>query len=636
MRCFASTSPLRALIIAMIRAIDFVYNETLTTISLMSVILAMLDSAQAASKPNPNPSASIQPPAIVAEIYRQAAHQRDGCVQAILDSRATKKIVVAGPGTGKTHLFKRILKGKAKSLTLSFINALIEDLALELCDLSEVKTLHSYAATQLKKKIFPKLSRIIQEDAQLILGKKIDFDGVFHNMTEENEHIPFYKVRKDYYGYYGYADIVYAAVQLFRQRPEKIPCYNQVVVDEFQDFNKLEVCLIDLLAQKSPILVAGDDDQALYEFKGASAGFIRERYIEQGFERFPLPYCSRSTRVIVEAVNDIILAAKNRGYLGRRIDKSYVYFACKEKDQESQDHPSIVYMHAFDTMLPSLIKTQIEECARKERKKFSVLVISPIAKKCRELFHGLKAKGFQTIQQPADKHADPTLMEGFNLLLTNPECNLGWRIVAKYLLEKADFEDCVKGTATQEPQPMSKLIKMRDRKKIRKMLTFLRAVRDGKHDHNGAECEATGGSLVHTHEFRSLLGTLGVDPYAIAMERLKDKISSSHGKALVHASVRKVPIQISTIQGSKGLAADYVFITGFDDRYFIGDKDKSKISDQDICKFLVALTRARRKVYLISSLDVEPTFLGWIKKERREQITVEKKKLGKKRDIAAL
>ena len=48
----------------------------------------------------------------------------------------------------------------------------------------------------------PKLSRIIIEEAQLILNMKVDFDSVFHNMTEGNEHIPFYKARKDYYGHW--------------------------------------------------------------------------------------------------------------------------------------------------------------------------------------------------------------------------------------------------------------------------------------------------------------------------------------------------------------------------------------------------------------------------------------------------
>ena len=35
----------------------------------------------------------------------------------------------------------------------------------------------------------------------------------------------------------------------YEQHPEKVPSYTQVVVDEFQDFNALEVSLIDLLAQ---------------------------------------------------------------------------------------------------------------------------------------------------------------------------------------------------------------------------------------------------------------------------------------------------------------------------------------------------------------------------------------------------
>jgi hypothetical protein len=34
---------------------------------------------------------------------------------------------------------------------------------------------------------------------------------------------------------------------------------------------------------------------------------------------------------------------------------------------------------------------------------------------------------------------------------------------------------------------------------------------------------------------------------------------------------------------------------------------------------LVALTRAKRKVFLISSRKAEPKFLGWIKKERVDQ-----------------
>jgi len=71
--------------------------------------------------------------------YEIADSERKKYVDAILNSPSNKNIVVAGPGTGKTHLFKMILEGKKDTLTLSFINALVEDLSLELCGISDVK-----------------------------------------------------------------------------------------------------------------------------------------------------------------------------------------------------------------------------------------------------------------------------------------------------------------------------------------------------------------------------------------------------------------------------------------------------------------------------------------------------------------
>jgi len=67
---------------------------------------------------------------------------------------------------------------------------------------------------------------------------------------------------------------------------------------------------------------------------------------------------------------------------------------------------------------------------------------------------------------------------------------------------------------------------------------------------------------------------------------------------------------------------DYVFITHFDDLYFIKDKNKANITDHDVCSFLVALTRARKRVYLISSNPrATPTFLTWIAPDRIEDLT---------------
>ena len=186
--------------------------------------------------------------------YDISKAERQKHVDAVLSSQSKKNIVVAGPGTGKTHLFKQVLKGKTKTLTLTFVNPLVEDLSLELCGISDVRTLHGFArsalgtATSGTVKVFPKLSEVIKEDAKILLNKDIDFDHIFHNRDDENKHIEFYKKRKNYYDkHYGYSDIIFAIVKHFESKKDKIPSYEQVVVDEFQDFNKLQLSFFYLL-----------------------------------------------------------------------------------------------------------------------------------------------------------------------------------------------------------------------------------------------------------------------------------------------------------------------------------------------------------------------------------------------------
>jgi ATP-dependent exoDNAse (exonuclease V) beta subunit len=156
--------------------------------------------------------------------------------------------------------------------------------------LSEVKTLHSFARSQLERikrnkvKVFPKLKNIIEEDAKILLGEEVDFDYFFYNKISRDTRLDFYRKRKDYYGHYGFSDLVYSVVLHLERYENQIPSYELVVVDEFQDFNYLEVSLIDLLAKRSPVLIVGDDDQALYEsLKSASAKYNRERHYVKSF-----------------------------------------------------------------------------------------------------------------------------------------------------------------------------------------------------------------------------------------------------------------------------------------------------------------------------------------------------------------
>lgn len=264
----------------------------------------------------------------------------------IINSSARKKIIVAGPGTGKTYTFKELLKQTGgKALALTFINNLVRDLEKDLNGLAETKTFHAFCVKLLHKnpfggiyanfEVFPKLPEIIKSDARMLVGKdsNLDFDEAFQCLIEDDR-IEFYINRGNFYNAVGFYDCVYRVLKYFKSDGEP-PSYDQVVIDEFQDFNQLEVAFIEELEKVNPILIVGDDDQAIYpfSFRYASPDFIRNKAADSNYTRFELPYCSRCTEVVTEAVKDIIAHAKGKGNLKKRVGKEFCcYLPVKEKD----------------------------------------------------------------------------------------------------------------------------------------------------------------------------------------------------------------------------------------------------------------------------------------------------------------
>ena len=61
--------------------------------------------------------------------------ERQECLDLILNSPARLKVIVAGPGTGKTYTFGQLLKQEAKNgpnLVMTFIRKLVTDLEANL------------------------------------------------------------------------------------------------------------------------------------------------------------------------------------------------------------------------------------------------------------------------------------------------------------------------------------------------------------------------------------------------------------------------------------------------------------------------------------------------------------------------
>ena len=129
---------------------------------------------------------------------------------------------------------------------------------------------------------------------------------------ESNADTAFYLQRATYYDAVSYDDSVYRVHDHLQQTPTDIPKYRIFLVDEYQDFNKLEVSFINLMSTRTPVIVAGDDDQALYvRVRGASPNFIRTLYASADFSVFELPFSMRCTEQTVGGLHQILTKASS-------------------------------------------------------------------------------------------------------------------------------------------------------------------------------------------------------------------------------------------------------------------------------------------------------------------------------------
>lgn len=139
-------------------------------------------------------------------------------------------------------------------------------------------------------------------------------------------------------------DIIMLTVRLFREVPEVLKFYQDkfryIMVDEYQDTNKAQYELISLLARAHHnVCVVGDDDQSIYQFRGADLRNILEfesDYPDAKVIKLEENY--RSTGTILEAANQVIknnLSRKEKTMRTRnkKGEKIRVYRAFSDADE---------------------------------------------------------------------------------------------------------------------------------------------------------------------------------------------------------------------------------------------------------------------------------------------------------------
>ncbi len=527
---------------------------------------------------------------------------------AVVGSAEEKKLIVAGPGTGKTAIFKRLLENssapKEKKIVLTFINNLKDDLDKDLGALARVLTLHGYCLHLLRSRsglrngltgefeYFPPLATLIKSDWELLNeGTAPQFVNLMRN-ADTGKETSFYIEQSDYYDAVSYDDSVFRVYCVMAKEETAIPSFGLILVDEYQDFNRLEASFIGFLGERSPIVIAGDDDQALYvNLRGSSAEFIRTAATGGRYTRFELPYCMRCTAAVVGAFDCVVRRAKGAGKLSGRIDKEYLYYPPR-KGIDSRRYPKIKVVETSAQMLKAnyfgrYIEQQIklipgDEVKESHTERFpTVLIIGP-RQYLRQVQTHLTDQGSKCRMS---ERTDPMSIEravGLRFLQGNPDDNLGWRVVLE--ADDPEFAETVIRESIANREPLVQRIPPEYRDRV-------------------------------LNEVKGI-------------SELPGLATEAGGAVKVEEDVSRPTITLTSFEGSKGLSGQHVFIVGLHN----GDlpRNASSIEDLEICKFLVALTRTRKRCYLLYTWrwggqpKVPSILLKWIDAGMVERVKITK------------
>lgn len=295
--------------------------------------------------------------------------------RAIVNAPNGPMLIIAGAGTGKTHTLThrvaRLLERGAQPdhlMLLTFTNKAAKEMTRRVADIIQIDpkriwsgTFHSIANKILRQHIsvlgYPESYTIIDsEDASTLMaacvaeavperldknfprGRKLTailsfcintrrpLDEVLHdkhpafleqvNVIRDVFHL--YTTRKYEMGLVDFDDLLLLWERILLEhetiREQLTEQFKYILVDEYQDTNRLQGSIIDIMGSKhGNVMVVGDDCQSIYAFRGAEFSNILEfttRYPDATLYRLEENY--RSSQQILDLANTSIAFNKKQ------------------------------------------------------------------------------------------------------------------------------------------------------------------------------------------------------------------------------------------------------------------------------------------------------------------------------------
>lgn len=568
---------------------------------------------------------------VLAELANPArVTYRNGNAATIARAKATRLVIVAGPGSGKSHLFRTRIEHWLAEHTdgsvyvSSFVRKLVADLQAEVDthlspeDQSRVTvtTLHGLARSLVERghatpalQLAPHVQVIAGPWPAVVWRDVLEFHagaGCTLRQFEKQMHAeqldpasPWPAVRETYlrlcrfYNAVGFADMIVLAREAAEADPSLVS-HDLWIFDEFQDFNASEEHLIRTITAKAKgVMLAGDDEQALYQqLKASHPEIIISYYDDPAVANAMLPYCSRCSYHVSLAASHFI--AQHRA--PEAIKKIYLPLVVDEAAPK---------VRIVGTAAPTSAVEYIEkfiEAHREEMEDYKakmeagtetdpyLLVLTP-----QKALTFLKThKADEKLRTIVAEWADVRRGNGADYWRVAAYCGVAWDRLDNFALRKVLHQ-----AGVSAPDVHKLLTEALDRGCALAELTS-----EPVPTALGTCGEVAGivsdESLSVEDKAAALADLITVDDRARLAEDLEARPLSplaadttDEGDEAIETAGRMAPVEILTLVGAKGLSAQHVIIIGCDD---VNLKKVSPLT------FFVGMTRTRRSLHLMVSM----------------------------------
>ncbi len=394
--------------------------------------------------------------------------------------------------------------------------------------------------------------------------------------------------------------------------------FQYIHIDEFQDTNKLQYEIVKILgARHQNVFIVGDEDQSIYSWRGANIGNIFQ--FSKDFKNvkiFKLEQNYRSTKSILDKANKLIENNKNR--LSKKLythndQGSEVNYYCARDEQDEADYVvrHIIQQRAQGVDLNNIvILLRLNALTRPFEEKLLAYNIP------HKIYNGVKFYERAEIKSTLSyliAITNPSDSTSFTRLINYPKRGIGETSISqiktlaemrkctmKDIIYNCDTED-LKPALKSKLQPLKTLLKGIDEKAkdggLYDLISYI--VDEAKILQSFNQKDDT--ELDRYINVTSLIKSIKDYEEANPDATLNDYLESVTLISDIDTESNKNGVIIATVHSAKGLEFDTVFISGLEEKIFPVSRAELDEQEEERRLMYVAITRARKDLYLTSS-----------------------------------